>query len=98
MKWSPQPKDRCARPDCDQEARQWTYCEPHGRLFRRNGTPYRQDEIDEQRAANKYEQEMDEALAARPPVIVWVPNRRGVSKAVVLYDPHTERANRKVAS
>ena len=98
MKWSPQPKPPCTRPDCDKPMRQWGYCPNHAALFERNGVPYRRDEIDELAAAEQAEREMNEALATDPPVIYWIPNRRGVSAGVVIHDPHTERSNRRFAS
>lgn len=98
MKWSPQPKT-CGRPDCSQPQRQWGYCETHGRLFRRNGRPYRQDELFEMDQRNAYEREMDEALQTDPPVIVWrLDPVRKIQVPVHIYDVHTERSNRKVAS
>lgn len=45
---------------------------------------------------NTYETEMDAALNAEPPVIVWEPNGSGILVAVEVRDPHTTRP-RKVA-
>lgn len=94
MKWSPQPKEPCKRPDCDKPMRNWGYCTNHANLWRRNGTPYRRDEIDEIQAGNKYEREMDEALAADPVVIGWVLHpRRRVMVHISIYDPHQDHPN-----
>ena len=41
---------------------------------------------------NTYEAEMDEALAAHPPEIVWKKNRHGVLVAMKVRDPHAERS------
>lgn len=41
--------------------------------------------------ANRHCREMDEALQARPPVITWAPNGRGVLVATSIDDPHAER-------
>jgi hypothetical protein len=40
---------------------------------------------------NTYEAEMDEALKADPPVILWRTNRKGIQVAVKIRDPHTTR-------
>jgi hypothetical protein len=89
MKWEPQPKGPCARTDCTKVATQAEYCMNHYHLFRRNGVPYRQDEISEQQAKNTYEQHWDEVIAANPPQIKYV--RRGmVWFAASVNDPHAE--------
>jgi hypothetical protein len=41
---------------------------------------------------NTYETEMDAALKAQPPVIVWRTNRKGIQVAVKVQDPHAERS------
>lgn len=99
MRRPPEPKEVCGRPDCTEPKRQWGFCVNHSILFRRNGVPYRQDEIDDMAAAEQWEREMDEALAADPPVVVWRldPFRR-VLVHTHIHDPHTERADRKAAS
>lgn len=53
---------------------------------------YRRTEV-----KNTYETEMDAALSAEPPLIVWRPNGKGVLVAVKIRDPHTTRP-RKVAA
>lgn len=89
MKWSPQPKT-CGRWDCREPQRQWGFCETHGRLFRRNGKPYRQDELFEMDQRNAYERDMDEALEADPPQIVWRKDNHGILRAVSVSDRHAE--------
>jgi hypothetical protein len=42
------------------------------------------------RREDPYAAEMNKALAKNPPVIVWVPNRRGVLVAASIWDPHTK--------
>lgn len=37
-------------------------------------------------------EQMDAALKAQPPVIVWRKNKRGVMVAVEVNDPHAERS------
>lgn len=64
MKWTPQPKEKCARPDCEKDARQWSYCVNHAALFQRNGVPYRRDEIDED-ARREQARARDERSASR---------------------------------
>lgn len=39
---------------------------------------------------NTYEQDMQRALDANPPEIVWKKDRRGVMRAVEVNDPHAE--------
>lgn len=39
---------------------------------------------------NNYEREMTRAIAANPPVIVWVKDRRGIMRAASVMDPHAE--------
>lgn len=98
MKWGPQPKPRCARPDCDQHARQLGYCPNHAALLDRNGTPYTHEEVAGMHAANRHEQEMDAALATNPPVIVWqFDPRRKVQVAIYIRDPHAERSAEALA-
>lgn len=94
MKWNPQPKPPCGRPDCDKPSRQWGYCPNHAALFDRNGMPYTQEEAAGMREANRHEQEMTEALEADPPVIDWVPDGRGVLVGHVIRDPHAERESK----
>jgi hypothetical protein len=43
--------------------------------------------------ANSYCREMDKALEARPPVIVWRKDARGILVAVSIDDPHTQVAS-----
>lgn len=45
MRWQPQPKPPCERPDCDKPSRQYGYCPNHAALLDRNGTPYTQEEV-----------------------------------------------------
>jgi hypothetical protein len=40
-------------------------------------------------SANMHCKEMDAALAANPPEIVWVKDRNGIMRAVQVDDPHT---------
>lgn len=95
MKWGPQPKPRCGRPDCDRDARQYGYCPNHAALLDRNGTPYTQEEVVGMREANRHAQEMDAALAADEPVIEWVlDKRRRVMVAASIHDPHAEKTTR----
>lgn len=90
MKWSPQPKDKCARADCDKAARQWGFCINHSILWRRNGVPYTQQEVAEMHEANRHSQEMDAALEANPPRIRWRKDKHGIMRAVSIQDPHAE--------
>lgn len=90
MKWGPQPKPRCGRPDCDRDARQFGYCPNHAALLDRNGTPYTHEEVAGMHAANRHEQEMDAALEKNPPVIVWRKDKHGIQRAVSVKDPHAE--------
>lgn len=92
MKWEPQPKGRCARPGCNELVSYLGYCMKHAKLFQRNGAPYRQDELDEQRARNRYEQDMDAALRENPPEIVWRKDKHGIMRAVSVKDPHAEKS------
>lgn len=41
---------------------------------------------------NTYETEMDKALRADPPEIVWRKNKHGIRVAVKIRDPHAERS------
>jgi hypothetical protein len=95
MKWGPQPKPRCGRPECGKQSRQWGYCPNHAALLERNGTPYTREEVAGMHAANRHEQEMDAALAANPPVIVWQfdPIAK-VQVAIYIQDPHAERESK----
>jgi predicted amidohydrolase YtcJ len=43
-------------------------------------------------ALNRYEIEMDKALEANPPVIVWHKDKHGVMRHVFIDDPHAERS------
>lgn len=87
------PKDTCARDDCEKVASQSMFCMNHYHLFRRNGVPYRQDELSEMGATNAYEREMRAALEADPPVIVWRKGNAGVFHAVSIDDPHEDHPN-----
>lgn len=95
MKWSPQPKGICARSDCGKDATQRGYCMNHYHLFRRNGVPYRQDELSEMGQTNAYERDARAALDADPPVIEWRKIRGGVKVHVSIYDPHADHPNPK---
>ena len=89
----------CARTDCTVLPKQGAWCPKHARQVTRTGSPYRRDELDDMRAGNKYEREMTEALEADPPVIEWRldPVRR-IHVPWSIYDPHAERASKRVAS
>jgi hypothetical protein len=68
----------------------------HAKLAQRNGVPYTRDEIAGMRDSKKHSQEMDEALAADPPVIQWVlDKRRRVMVAAHIYDIHTDKPNKR---
>jgi len=95
VKWNPQPKDPCGRPDCNKEQRELGFCLTHVALFRRNGAPYRQDELAEMRDSNKHQTEMDAALEEDPPIIQWIPNGKGVLVGYVIHDPHEDHPNHK---
>lgn len=91
MKWGPQPKPSCVRPDCDKQARQWGCCPNHAALLDRNGSPYTREEIAEMHAANRHSQEMDAAIAVNPPEIVWqLDPVRKVQVAIYISDPHAD--------
>ena len=47
-----------------------------------------------QGGTNLHCEEMDAALAAQPPEIVWVKNKRGVMVATEVRDPHSETRKR----
>lgn len=98
MKWTPQPKGQCGRPDCEKDASQAGFCMNHYHLFRRNGAPYRQDEMFEMQAFNAYEREWEEVLRDEPPVIEWRKTRGGVWVADRVEDPHTDNPSRRKAA
>jgi hypothetical protein len=85
-----EPRSPCARADCDLDSNNGKWCVKHERQFRRTGTPYRRDELNDERLANRHRREMDAALEADPPLIRWFKGPGGIKYGTVLRDTHRD--------